>query len=94
MPRAIGRRYPKKKATTKTRNQQQNNGHQDVHTKKMTIKMKCAPPYKPKKTKPQKQFNSKNKQQKQQREDNRQKQRGKDKHQEQELVKQFTTCEF
>jgi len=54
MPRATGRRYPKKKATTKTRNQQQNNGHQDVHTKKMTIKMKCAPPYKPKKTKPTK----------------------------------------
>ncbi len=36
------------------RNQQQNNGWQDAHAKKMTIMMKCAPPYKQKKTKPTK----------------------------------------
>ncbi len=35
--------------TIKTHNQQQDNDHQDVHTKKMTIMMKCVPPYKPKK---------------------------------------------
>jgi hypothetical protein len=31
------------------RNQQQNNDRQDAHAKKITIMMKFAPPYKPKK---------------------------------------------